>query len=460
MNRILFFLLAFSFALSSYAKDRLATIKGKIVNPLADSVSVSYIKDWIEYSQDIINAKVGPDGSFTVKVPVSEDYLQIDIQHGQQSTELFIEPGANLTMYIDGNDFDNSIKYEGTGAALANFMAGHMRDRSFIQEIHSKVQPLYAKEPAEFVPALNELLGEEKAYVEKNGKELPASFKAYWNNYYKYLGYYAMLNYPRIHEMIKQKSYSIGEIPAENYAVLDNAPAEFNDAYLPLSTYRMYAMSYYDAMVSKTKGDPEELSSENMPKGTLEYYLASQYFRYIKYSPIDTTEKHITSFKKQFPTSRYLPLLESKFAIRKSMSPGQPIVDLALVTDEGKKMNLSDLKGKVVFLDFWASWCGPCIAEMPSSKKVREHFAGKDVVFLYISIDDDEAKWKMAIEKHEIKGIHVRQPGGWAAPAAQKYGVQSIPSYFLIDKKGKYALENVPRPKETEKLIAEIEKLL
>ncbi len=120
-------------------------------------------------------------------------------------------------------------------------------------------------------------------------------------------------------------------------------------------------------------------------------------------------------------------------------------------------MKLSDLKGKVVYLDFWASWCGPCISELPAAKKVEDHFAGRDVVFLKVSIDEDETAWKNALEKRKIEGINTRLDGGWKAPVAKQYGVQGVPSYFLLDKKGKFITETTPRPSETEELIGLLE---
>lgn len=472
MNRIFLLLLASLLSFGLYARpNKTAVVKGKIANATTDSIKLSYVKDWVDFGYNTIGAKLGDDGSFSITVPVPEDYLLAIIEHGEQYTELFVEPGYELNMAADAQKFDSTVHYTGKGSELAGYMAKHTKDRGVMMSIYREVQPLFILEPDSFLTALHEVLQKEQAYLETNGKGLPASFKDYWNNYYTYLGYYMMLSYPRFHEVAKTRSYNIGVIPAENYAVSDKVPAAFNDALLPVATYRNFADNYYDAKISPeyvkaeiAAGKPmpsvEKEAKENMPPGTLEYFLASMHYRYIRHIPVDSSEKNIAAFKKQFPGSKYIALLETNFAKRKSMSAGQPAVDLDLVTAEGKKIKLSDFKGKVVYVDFWASWCGPCIREMPASKQVKEHFAGKDVVFLYISIDDNEENWKAAMEKYEIKGVHTREAGGWQAPAAQKYGVQSIPAYFLVDKKGRFALENVPRPSDTEALIAEIEKLL
>lgn len=465
MNRVLVFVIASVISVCSFAApSKTVKLKGKITHPLADSISVSYIKDWIDYSPKVFSAKVAPDGTFSLSFTIPEDLMPVDIQHGEQSTEILVEPGYDLILTVDAANFDSTLHYEGKGKELANFMARHVLEQGVMQSVFTQAQPFYTKEPGEFLQALDDLVQKQVDFLKAGNTGLPKSFESYWNNYYKYFAFYNMLNYPRFHEMAKLHSYNIGSIPAENYAVSDKVSKAFDDKLLSMPVYRMFSTSYYDAVGTRdgksSKNTPEEQARQNMPMGTLEYYLANNYFHAIKYAGIDSSERSIAGFKKEFPNSRYLDLLETTLARKKSMSAGQPAVDLNLVTIEGKKMKLSDLKGKVVFLDFWASWCGPCIAEMPASKEVREHFTGKDVVFLYISIDDNEDKWKEAIEKHEIKGVHVRDGGGWAAPAAKKYSIQSIPAYFLVDRNGKYAMNLVPRPSDTEALIAAIEKLL
>ena len=139
------------------------------------------------------------------------------------------------------------------------------------------------------------------------------------------------------------------------------------------------------------------------------------------------------------------------------LQPGQPAPEFTLDDLDGQPVSLSQFKGQVILLDFWASWCGPCISDLPDLRRIKEKTAALPVVFLNVSIDTDEAAWREAIDKHEIKGVHVRA-NGFSSDVAKSYQVTSIPSYYLVDSQG-LILEN-PIVRDTDEIVATIEKSL
>lgn len=129
---------------------------------------------------------------------------------------------------------------------------------------------------------------------------------------------------------------------------------------------------------------------------------------------------------------------------------------------DGKTHALSELKGKVVYVDFWASWCGPCRAMFPFSKQLYESLSEKEkkqIVFLYINIDADMQSWKKAILDNSLKGTHWHSAGNWQSEAVKYFKINSIPRYMIINKNGEIVDFNAKRPTDAD-LINQLRSLI
>jgi len=107
----------------------------------------------------------------------------------------------------------------------------------------------------------------------------------------------------------------------------------------------------------------------------------------------------------------------------------------AVTTTEGQRVSLDDLTGKVVLLDFWATWCAPCREALPHMREIAKKFQGQPLVVLSVSLDDDEQKWKDFILKNEMSWLQCRD-GGFTGPLSKMFGVRAIPHTFTIDADG------------------------
>jgi peroxiredoxin len=132
------------------------------------------------------------------------------------------------------------------------------------------------------------------------------------------------------------------------------------------------------------------------------------------------------------------PVVSAKRSVVKATPQvGQKAPDIELPGLDGKPVRLSSLKGNVVLLDFWASWCGPCRKENPYTVEIFNEYKDKGFTVFSVSLDQSKDKWKKAIAADELSWpYHVSDLKGWYSKAALLYNIEAIPATYLIDRDG------------------------
>jgi peroxiredoxin len=160
-------------------------------------------------------------------------------------------------------------------------------------------------------------------------------------------------------------------------------------------------------------------------------------------------------YGKEFPASKYAKHLIAEMP-KGPPAVGEKAPEISLADTTGKIISLSSLKGKVVLIDFWASWCRPCRMENPNVVKAYEKYNGSGFTVFSVSLDDNKANWAQAIKKDNLKwSSHVSDLKGWQSAAAKLYGVTGIPATFLIDRDGNVIGKNL-RGESLESMLQEV----
>src|SRR5258708_8439309 len=131
-----------------------------------------------------------------------------------------------------------------------------------------------------------------------------------------------------------------------------------------------------------------------------------------------------------------------RYLARPELVRAKMVPPFTVTTVDGKKLSMDDLQGKVVLLDFWATWCAPCREALPHMQQVAKKFKDEPLVILNVSLDSNEQAWKEFIEKHEMTWLHYRD-GGFTGPISRMFGVNAIPHTFTIDTDGVLQEEHI-----------------
>jgi len=133
--------------------------------------------------------------------------------------------------------------------------------------------------------------------------------------------------------------------------------------------------------------------------------------------------------------------------------PGEPAIDFTYPDINKKTISLSDFKGKYVYVDIWATWCGPCVYEIPFLVELEKQYHNKNIVFMSVSVDDDTnlEKWKKMIKEKDMGGVQLFA-SGWNSQIANDYAISAtgIPRFMLFDIEGNVMDTNDPRPSSDE----------
>lgn len=189
-------------------------------------------------------------------------------------------------------------------------------------------------------------------------------------------------------------------------------------------------------------------------KSLVPYFIVT--FGVIQDPDIELIKFAMEAGKSYSSNSKYVKDITKRYEFEKILAIGAVAPDFKLPQPNGDSLSLSSLRGKVVLIDFWASWCGPCRRENPFNTKMYKKFNPMGFEIIGVSLDEDPGRWKAAIKSDSLVWRHVSDLKKWNSAPAQLYKVSSIPATYLLDKEGRIVAKGL----RGEALQAKVEELL
>ncbi len=449
-------LLAMLFILCS---NQSAELKGemifssKIENPNSESIELLDLKRKV-----VQQIQVSTEGKFSDTFEIQEGYYYLN--DGNESTPLYLKPGFNLTLSMNTAEFDESIVYKGKGAVENNYLAQKALMREGFGQLN--YYAYYVKLSEErFLTISDSLFKLQKDFLEKQ-KDISADFSFIE---LKTLG----LDYNRkISEFEGMKRYLTAE---KDFKVSDQYP----DAYanINLSDEKLLkSPAYLNFIESYLRNDTSLISENDERDFTLAYTelivrlvknkkIKEELLYNVGFWQLDNTgelEQVFQLIQGALKKETYINEVTEKYQRLQKIQKGKVSPTFELKDINGAVVKLSDLKGQLVYIDVWATWCMPCMIEIPHLKELEEHFKGKDIQFVSICIMDKKESWHKMVTEKELGGIQLFAPDP-KIPFIVDYMIYGIPKFILLDANGNILDANAMRPSNPS-LVQEIEKRL
>ncbi|MGO4291557.1 TlpA family protein disulfide reductase [Chitinophaga sp. RAB17] len=474
-------------------------LEGSILNYSGKAgISVNIPLVYGFHKENTIAVPVSPTGKFSITLPVeSRKFATLIFQ--EQFYSLLLTSGKHLTLTLDEKDKKLELI---SGSALP--------ENRLLQRIDVNESPSFMNESAQSdvgklsFAALNTTLIQ-PYFVKRdekinriNASDISQADKKLMASEVKYITYNYLNDFARTQvnnrEVIDSIILSVFDNSIIKPEVFPAGPQYyfFADNYLryletkaflkikqekikPEESIPYFRISFDSAnIIVKKYGKPYWRwigSINNFPDAVTEQYTFQQIVNLYDNKDLRPTTALSDAFKKRFPSSKYNRVIDQRVnTLKELLAQNESDAHIQVVKQEVQSVYdvIKDFKGKVVYLDVWGTWCGPCKEELKHIPALRSAFVNKDVVFVYLDMDDDDRDtvWKEFIKVNGLKGTHFRKNRQTIAPlwkellADNQDKAEYYPQYFIFDKEGKLAVSKAFRPSDKAVLYQQINTVL
>ena len=412
--------------------------------------------------------KIHQDGSFTDTLDIDNGTYYILKNYGYTALPIYFTKGSTIQFKADGKDILKTIEFSGDHAGFNNYLAYKAKKEYDIIFLDKEKFTLNEEDFEQFLRNLQNDLEKKLSKIENlspdiEKRELRAirMTRLYCKKMYiDTHSYYAKKPEYKPSDAfvrdIKEMSLNNSEDYFFSLAYKKMVYIDIHDKVENL--YKKDSIPYFDALLDVISKKNEDIKNEELYTLIHRRLLNAQ-------NSIKTAERFFALSTNDYHKEK----IKELYASLKSLEPGQPSPKFVnYINYSGGTTSLDDLKGKYVYIDIWATWCGPCIKQIPFLTEVEHAYRDKNIVFVSISIDEGnkaisfdseakqqemeiaEEKWKTMVAEKEMEGIQLLADKGWESEFVKSYKTNGIPKFILIDPKGNIVTPNAPRPSDKE----------
>lgn len=422
-----------------------AIVSGKIENTKAQQAIV----EADDFKAEILIAQNGTF-SDTLRIPENGFYT---MSIGREYTPIYLSKGDSINLSVNVQKFYESLIYSGTAAAENNYLAQKMRNDASVK---ANSVAFYSLDESEFKSEVSDIVQKNEIKLDAL-QEVDADFLMTEKQNLVYDEYALLQSYEQSHAYFtKNQGFEVSDqfMPE----ALKNMTYDDVDAYKNSMSYKQMALQHtMNGLFEIIGNDISSITAEDLK--TIEDIkipaLKNEVVAYLGGFLITPGNKNMKDIYELFlantTNEETKNKLKETYGKNKSLMKGMPSPKFVNYENHsGGQTSLDDLKGKYVYIDVWATWCGPCIREIPSLKEVEKKFQGQNIEFVSTSIDQDKdhEKWKTMVNAKALGGMQLFADNAWQSKFVQDYAIQGIPRFILIDPEGKIVNADAPRPSD------------
>jgi len=413
-----------------------------------------------------IKSNIDPSGNFIIQTELTKPGIY-RLEISNQFTYIFIVPGDRITVQGDFRNMKSATQFKGDHANENNFLVA-------LEEVKSNLpfggyESFYGQPEKDFILAVEErsnaLVAEIQKY-QKKSEPFDDVFQDMINGEISYDVAIMKLNYPSLHKYFtKSDSFKVSDtyesflqnidIDSDENLLIPSYP-EFLSVYLSYKTQTENIESNHSNSLNKYKAI-DSLFQQPLVKSKLYYEVMRELFSV----SVNEAFTVLDDFLIKQTNEKYKELIQSTANEWANLRKGMPAPEWSGKDRNGKVFSIRDYAGKVIYLDIWATWCGPCIQELPYLEQLHAQYQGnRDIVFVSISVDQDISVWKSFLQQKSISGIQLFADGSRSLPLMSSYNIRGIPRFIIIGKDGNLVDVTAPRPSSGKMLSYILDKVI